>query len=215
MKIAICVPHTGTLKAETAQCLAGMMFAIGAVDIVYNGELVRPEADLLFGGMGTLEYKRANLALAAIEVGSDYLLWIDSDQTFGRDALIQLMRHDKPIVGGNYLSRHAGHPTAIGMDGQQVHRRSGIESVAAVGLGFCLMKTPILKTVPVPWFASVIGSDGRMIRGEDVHFCAQARSVGIPVYVDHDLEVGHIAEQVLKLEREDSHVGAILPEAGT
>jgi GT2 family glycosyltransferase len=214
MKIAVCCPHTGTLKAETARCLGLMLILTSTARITYNGAPARPEIHLLFSGDGPLDWKRTQLAHAALAGGSDYLLWLDSDQTFPPDALVRLMAHDKPIVAGIYASRHAPNSASLDFDGKPVPRRSGLQAVGAIGFGFALIKTPVLERIPHPWFTTRISPEGQLICGEDVHFCNQARSAGIPVYVDHDLEIGHISEQVLTLQREGAGEGAAPPEAG-
>lgn len=213
MKIAICVPHTGTLKAETAQCLAGMLFHTARVNFTYNGAPARPEIELLFSGAGPLDWKRTNLALETIRRGTDYLLWIDSDQVFPNDALARLLMHDKPIVGTNIASRHTGGPTVFDLQGKLLPRGAGVEQVGAVGFGFCLMKTPVFERTAQRWFITEIDDRGELICGEDVHFCNQARAAGIPIFVDHDLEIGHVAERILILGVEEADVGSGLPEA--
>ncbi len=214
MKIAICVPHTGTINAKTAHCLGDLLVATAQADIIYNGSRARPEIVQIFGRTGPLDYKRTNLALAALENGSDYLLWLDSDQTFTPDALVRLMIHDKPIVGGNYPDRIEESPTAYEGQNRPLPRRTGLEQVAAVGFGFVLMKTAILRQVPHPWFAHEVAPNGELRCSEDFHFCNQARSVGIPVFVDHDLVIGHVAERVLTLEDRRADAGPIRPSPG-
>jgi hypothetical protein len=216
MKIAIAIPHNGTLKASTARCLAEMMFATGAASIIYNDTETKPEVQILtLGGSGELTWKRTALAMEAQKSGADYLLWIDSDQTFSSDALLRLMAHDKAIVAGNYQSRSQPHGTAFDLDGEPVPLRSGLEEVGAVGLGFCLMKVPIFRKIPQPWFAIAITPEGKLDWTEDVHFCSQARNAGLQIFVDHDLEVGHVAETLLTLHREDVDARSVLPTAGT
>lgn len=201
MKIAICVPHTGTLKAKTAQCLGAMLVCTARAQFNSNGGAIRPEIDLLFGGMGPLDWKRTNLAIEALKLGSDYILWIDSDQTFPSDALGRLMERDRPIVGTSIASRHTGGPTVFDLQGKLLPRRSGLEQVGAVGLGFCLMKAAIFERLQQPWFATKIAADGELVCGEDVHFCNQARAAGIGIFVDHDPDIGHITDHTLTLER--------------
>ena len=208
------MPHAGLIRPRTVECLGQLLIATAQAKITYNGKPTVPEIVPLFEEAGPLELKRTRLALRALQCGSDYLLWIDSDQTFGPDALVRLMTHNRPIVGTNIASRHSGKPTALSFDNEGVPRKRGLEEVASVGLGFCLMKTPILDEVPHPWFASAIEPDGAFRRGEDVHFCNQARSAGFPIFVDHDLTVGHLAEQELILEQEDSDSDSALPPAG-
>ena len=175
---------------------------------------LRPEIDLLFLEPGTIEYKRTRLALAALERKSDYILWIDSDQTFPADGLLRLIGHDKPIIGANYRSRHGPHGTALDLASKKLPRRTGTEIVGAVGFGFCLIRTPVLELMPRPWFATEMGADGGIIYGEDVHFCNQARAAGFDTWVDHDLDVGHVAEQILHLKRETADAVPALPPAG-
>jgi hypothetical protein len=213
MRIVIAVPHTGTLKADMAHCLGMMLLHTARVQFESGGRQELAEIDLAFGSAGPLDWKRTNLALTAQRVGADYILWIDSDQTFPHDALTRLLVHNRPMVAGNYPSRHVGLPTTIDGNNQPVPRRSGLEQVAAVGFGFMLMKTAILEQVPHPWFTTIIEPDGHLTCGEDVHFCNQARAAGVPIFVDHDLVIGHIAEREMKLEREDDDADSVLPTA--
>jgi hypothetical protein len=109
-------------------------------------------------------------------------------------------------VGCNYAQR-VGPPIPTAIDGQNRRipanpaGRSTLESVASVGFGFCLMKAAIFSAVPKPWFSTNLDDDGDVLQSDDVHFGNQARGVGIPIFVDHalSLEIGHIAERVLKL----------------
>ena len=210
MRIAVAIPHTGTLKAKTAVCLGNLLMHTTATLL---GEGLS-EIRLLESDAGPLEWKRDNLARLALERGTDYLLWIDSDQTFEPDALVRLMAHDKPIIAGIYRSRHDGRVNAFGFDNQPIKRRSGIEQVAAVGFGFVLMKTQILKRIGHPWFATTIAPDGRLQRSEDIHFCNQARQAGFSIWVDHDLDIGHRSEVTLAVERQSENVDPVLSPAG-
>ena len=215
MKICTAIPHAGSIRPRTVECLSRLLIATAQAKITYNQEPTVPEIMPLFEEAGPLELKRTRLALRAVQCGSDYLLWIDSDQTFPADALVRLMSHDKPMVGTNIASRHTGKPTALSFENQNVPRKHGLEEVAAVGLGFCLMKTPLLHKVPHPWFASTISPDGALRRGEDVHFCNQVRSAGFPIFVDHDPTIGHLTEQELLLPQEDPGPDSAARDAGT
>ena len=210
MKIAVCVPHTGTIRAKCAQSLNEMVAHTLGARINYNGAIVQPKFAFLYAGKGPLEYKRMQLARRALEWGADYHLLIDWDHTFPRDALLRLAGHDLPFVAANYPARHETPlPVAVG---SSIGR--GVEPVAAVGLGFCLIKSEVFSAAPTPWFQNSFDANGDFLCGEDVHFCNQVRAAGIPIHVDHGLIVGHIAETVLTLGGEDADAGPILPEAG-
>lgn len=218
MKIAVCVPHHGDVKARFAKSLADLVARTMGTDIVYNEAPVRPRILTLFDERGTLELKRTALVKAARQAGADYVLWIDSDQTFPPDGLLRLMQHDRPVVGCNYMSRDGSGPTALGIDAEPVATgpsASGLERVAALGLGFCLVKTPVFDVIEerlpeAKFFVTELENDGNVVRGEDVHFFNQVRLAGFPVFLDHDLsrEIGHVAEIVRMLGDPPADPGA-------
>lgn len=203
MKVAICVPHHGDVKARFAECLANLVGTLAGSKITVV---------VLFEEDGSLDYKRTRLILRALEWGADYIQCIDSDHTFPPDATLRLLAHKKPIVGCNYLRRRCGRFTALGMDNEPVETtgakaKSGeLESVGAMGLGLCLMDASIFKTIAHPWFRTETSANGELYRGEDVHFFNQARRVGFQVFVDHGLSwsLGHIAERVLTIRDESA-----------
>lgn len=214
MKIAICTPVYRDVKAPFAACLANMVARTTAAEINYNGAVVHPAVLTIFGSDGQVDALRIHLARRAIELAADYILWVDADQTFDPDALLRLAAHDKPIVGCNIAKRDTGAPTAVGLDGQPVNG-VGLQKVGAVGFGFCLTKVPIFDALAKPWFKTHTTDEGDLLCGEDVHFCNQARQAGFAVHVDHDLRVGHIADNVMFLgEREGYDASAIRPSAG-
>lgn len=207
MKIAICVPVHGDVKAKFALSLAGL---VGRMMVEPNTQL-----GVFFEEGGPIELKRTRLALTA-KAGFDWLLWIDSDQTFPADGLLRLLAAGEYFIGCNIPTRHGTiRPTAHGLDGEPLMPGAGIQRVGAVGLGFCLVKTEVLDRIPAPWFASEISPDGRLVVGEDLHFCNQARSAGISVYVENDLsnDIGHIGERTVTLG-EIAYADTALPSPG-
>lgn len=199
MRIAVCVAHTGMIRARCAEALNELVAHTLGQRITYNGAVVQPQFVFLYEEAGPLEFKRNLLARRALETGADYHLLIDWDHTFPPDAFLRLAQHDVPIVGANYLMRHeTREPAAFRAQNERAFG-AGLEQAAAIGLGFCLIKAQVFIAIPMPWFQTTFGDDGTSFTGEDVEFCNKAREAGIPVYVDHDLDVGHIAETVLTL----------------
>jgi hypothetical protein len=215
MKIAICVPHYGDPKAGFVKSLADLLVHTMGATITYNGAITRPQIEMMWEEDGPLELKRARLAKRAQQAGSHYLLFIDSDQTFPPDALLALMTRDKPIVGCNYLTRHDPFwPTAMDGKAERIWTTRAkaeadlVEPVAAMGLGFCLIQTPVLSLLEGKvLFHSEMTPDGELLRGEDVHFFNMVGEAGIPAFVDHALSwrIGHIVERV----RFNSEAGAV------
>ena len=174
--------------------------------INFNGVITQPRLAFLYAGTGSLEYKRTSLALRALEAGANYLLLVDWDHTFPPDALLRLAAHNLPFVAANYLQRHEER-VPVAPPGQ------GVQQAPSVGLGFALVKSEVFSVAPKPWFQSHFDDTGRVIIGEDVHFCNQVRAAGIPVCVDHDLQVGHIAEIVLTME--SANADSVLSKPGS
>lgn len=137
---------------------------------------------------------------------ADYILWLDSDMRFPRDAFYRLLKHKKDVVGINYAKR--GIPSGfvaikeVGFPGKICETRedsTGLEEVEAVGFGCVLMKTDILQKLPppmeTPWFQHQYLGQGQWM-GEDVFFCKLLREAGATIYVDHDLsrDSGHTGQ---------------------
>lgn len=213
MKIAVCTPCHRDVKAAFASSLAGLMAHTAGATIKYNGTITRPQLCSIIASEGSLSAKRTRLVVEALAWGADYVLWADSDQDFPPEAALRLAAHDKLVVGCNYAGRFSGVPIAVGLDGERLPPAKGLAEVQALGFGLCLMKAPIFERVPKPWFAESHTDLGRPDISEDVHFCRQARSAGISVFVDHDLAIGHVAERTIYLEGE-AHVRTVLPSTG-
>jgi hypothetical protein len=156
---------------------------------------------------------RNSLVDTAMAWNPNYLLWIDSDQSFPNDALIRLLSLNLPIVGANYVQRAPPHlPTAKNLAGdliwttQDTANAEKVEEVSYLGLGFCLMDANIVRDIIFeqrkarqPIFALQMDGDGSIAKGEDVFFFNLARNLGHRVHVDHLLSwhIGHVSEKIL------------------
>lgn len=169
---------------------------------------------------GTYIHQARQQLLAAVrEQGVDYVLWLDSDMRFPKEALVKLFQRQKDFVGINYSTR--GLPpqfVAIKRGGWKSYEdrgeklvtdedSTGLEEVDALGFGCVLMRMAAFEDLPdgEPWFWYELVHDNRHI-GEDVYFCRLAKEeLGLDIYVDHDLsklcahtgsfefELGHVA----------------------
>jgi hypothetical protein len=155
-----------------------------------------------------IQQARNQLAEVAVDEGSHYLLFIDSDMRFPKDALIRLLAHDVDVVGANYATRGFP-PQFVAINTRTVpeaHKgdmrsnrlptfddSTGLERAHAIGGGLTLIKAKVFEHLPKPWYNTVSVDDGTVI-GEDVWFCRLLEDAGIDVWVDHDLSkaVGHV-----------------------
>jgi hypothetical protein len=184
MKIAICLPIYRSARWQFVDSLAKLLVFSSRLSINYAGTTGPPEIEVFTASGALIAYSRNHLAGEALRWGADALLWLDDDHSFPPDALARLLRHDKPVVGANYVRRMVGGaPTAeIGSSPiwttEEKAKLAQLEAVDRLGMGICLMTSNALKAIELPYF----GGDY-----EDVYFCSKARAAGIPLYVDHAL----------------------------
>jgi len=162
------------------------------------------------GGHGAVVFSRTErtqvvparnlIANRALEYNSQWLLFIDTDMVFGAKSLTQLLSHatgnkDISIIGGLAYKRRPPFEPCIFMPKEgnkwrycKVPDDPGIYEVGAIGMGFTLIKTQVLKDLKKPYFKGW---------REDLNFCNNARKAGHRVFVDTTVQVGHLGERVL------------------
>lgn len=179
-------------------CLVGFSTANLPDDVEFNLDMVE----------GTyIHVMRQDLAQNALLRDADYMLWLDTDMRFPKDALVRLLMHRVPLVGINYAHRKT--PTdfvAIKKRGGKdepatklwtTDESTGLEEVDAIGFGLVLMQTGLLGHLgPPPWFRNDYNGELCRFMGEDVYFCERVRQAGIKILVDHDLskECAHVGQ---------------------
>ncbi len=222
VNITVCVPSQSNVSAFFAYDLAQMM-SFTASHYVQPG---------VIGGLGLgiqvgtyVHVARQMLAQAALTNDSDYLLFIDSDMRFPPDALIQLLVHQLPMVGINYVARmypprylavktaaDIDDPDSKGLILETLPESEGLEQVDAVGFGLVLIRRDVFEALPKPrehgpwWWYQWMPAHGAQI-GEDMYFCRAVRKAGIQIMVDHDLskQVKHVGLEQYTLEHAWAH----------
>jgi hypothetical protein len=185
--VAICVPARDMVSAGFAFDLARL---VGAADCDVS----------LLTSMGTLIVnQRTDLAKDAIKMGASHILYLDSDMRFPKDTLARLLAHDQGIVAANYATRKFPiQPVTFATDTDNTRvytnpESTGLESVAAAGMGVMLVKTEVFDKIGLPYFMIGYSPKNQDYTGEDIFFCRKARQAGFEVFIDHDLskEIKH------------------------
>jgi hypothetical protein len=144
--------------------------------------------------------QRERLATEAVNLGAEYLLWLDSDITFPATTAMRLMAHDEPIVACNYIRRQL---PAKGVAYEVIGNWNNplpfdiynhLVEVQGVGMGCMLMRTEIFSKIPKPWFEFGWSPDSNDHLGEDMILCQKMAAAGYSVKIDSQLsqELRHL-----------------------
>jgi hypothetical protein len=183
MKVAICTPTPGTVTTSFMLSLLSL--------------LADPRGHRIYtlASEGSVIHRQRNwLVEQVLKTDADYILWLDSDQTFPPDTLARLVAHQLPFVACNVPRRRPPFtPTAIMSDGTTVWttlekvQNQSVEPVDLIGLGVALTATSLFRGLKTPF-----PSSGEA--GEDIAFCRQVAERGVRPFIDHALswEIGHV-----------------------
>ena len=188
---------------------------------------LRRVGDARFGvtKFSMLHDARNTLAANAIQHGYDRVLWIDSDMRFESDLMEKLaadmggtdvddnalVTFDRDYVAAlafnrvtptepvvyNSLSELDDMPGMYGVHILRNYPHNQLFKVAATGFGCVMTSTRLLKAVwdrfgpPFSYVANL---------GEDMSFCWKVGQLGIPMWCDSRIKVGHIGEVVFDEE---------------
>lgn len=204
MNTLIAVPCMDQVPAPFAQALS-MLTKVDACAVSFN--------------IGSLIYaSRDELAKRAIEMGADYVFWLDSDMTFSPDTLERMFANkDKgDIITGLYFRRVPPFTpvlfSKLEMDEEQ--RCTWDEpaeipdepfEVAGCGFGCVLMPTDIFIDVQSRYNAMFTPIGGT---GEDLAFCWRARQLGFKIICDPSIQLGHVGHHVITRQFYDAYKGA-------
>ena len=165
----------GTFPAQTVESLMG---------------LDKPKnTDVMMVGCSLIHHARNNMVKYALDNDYEYLMFIDSDMVLPQDTITKLMAHDKDIISARAHKRVYPYSPCFYIDDKPVTEYKGLMEVDSVGMACCIIKTEVFKDIKYPFdFTTGVG--------EDIAFCKRAKEKGYSVWVDTDLEVGHVGTTV-------------------
>ena len=144
-----------------------------------------------------LDDKRNSCVEQFLKTDCTHLLFWDSDTIADANAIKILLAHDKPVTSAVIYKKGGDHAPCFGYwdEASRTYRTptpfqyDKLIQVDIVGTGFLLIKREVFERVEYPWFQCSDKSQS----GEDVFFCVKCKEVGIPIFVDTGLHLGHIA----------------------
>jgi hypothetical protein len=143
--------------------------------------------------------------LKLLELGWEWLFFLDDDVICPPDTILKLLSHNKPIVSGVYYRRYAPLAPVMLLDsanGPQwitEYPANSLIKVDYVGAGCLLIHRSVLESLP-PLSTSAHWFEWRCNRtdlphlektSEDFTFCKHARNHGFEIFVDTSIQCVH------------------------
>lgn len=171
-------------------------------------KLEKDEDTIISHAVSSLVYDSRNLlADMAVKRGYDRVLWLDSDMTFDKDLLQRLhARLDEgyDMVCCVYPTRKPPIKPCIysfvepGIPSEQIedYPKDSVFEVAGCGFGAVMMNVSVIKKVIDNFrrpFSPILGL------GEDLSFCYRVTKLGMKIYCDSTIQVGHVGIHEFRL----------------
>ena len=161
----------------------------------YNA-LVGIETTIHFHVGTLIVNQREQLVQMAVDAGSTHILWLDSDMMFPADTAHQLLKHKKPVVAANYVTRQYPHRTVAYTDSKDwssnlINSKDQVDliPVAAVGMGCMLTEVSVFKTLKKPYFKTSWSEQLQDHIGEDFNLCYELTACGYEILIDNQLSL--------------------------
>ena len=193
VKIFVGIPCGAGILPTTTMCLVGVVASTQLHAIVTEQDTYCDRSH-----NGIVEH--------ALKLGSDAIMFIDSDQEFPAHTINRLAAHKKDIVGCAYRRRQPPFPLMPDSTGDE----TGLREVEWLPSGVMLVRASVFEKIPFPWFPNLYGKKGEDFVGSDRSFCRKARGLaGLSIFCDYDLsrEVTHIASVALAFDGTIKSVG--------
>ena len=192
-KVLIAIPSGDMMPVLTVSCIM---------------QLEREEQDSVQLMTGSLVYNaRTHLANIALSEGYTHIMWIDSDMTFPPNTLNRLIERDKDVVTCICYGRHFPfRPCAYKRVRKGNTHKAGLTepieitkdmpelfTVEGCGSAMILVKTDVYKQMLEKygeWY------EPKWNLGEDLAFTERLKGLGIPIWCDSTIPIGHIGQIV-------------------
>ena len=216
VSVLVGIPSRGTWEDKFGMSLNAMISYFQSNRMGFREELVIP---LNVKG-SILANQRLDIVDHAIERKCTHILFVDTDQTYPRDTLHRLLKHDVDVVACNIATKQIpAQPTARFYNpnnlasGTRVYNNpaKGLEKVWRVGTGVMLLKTKIFERIGFDVFGQPWKPEVRRYQGEDWSLVEACEKAGIDVYIDHAVseQVKHIGTY----EYDHNVVGEVQPRS--
>jgi hypothetical protein len=189
--VSILVPTKDTVYSHFSYSLSNMIKLTTQMGI---------ETHLFFDSSTILINQRERLINQAIEVGSEWVFWLDSDMMFPPTVLMRLLSHNQNLVGCNYMKRSYPFKTVAFTNTSDwenwipIEYSNDLVDAEAAGMGCVLMKTELFKQLEQPYFEYTYQPKTNDWGGEDFTLFKKFNKLGHTLKIDMNLsnEIYHI-----------------------
>lgn len=198
IRLAVCIPARDQMHTATMFALWNLCAYLKEIGIIST----------LFVSPGTLiANQRHELVKCAQEWEATHLMFIDSDMSFDPLHVVRLLDFEEDIVGAAYSKRVEPLITTAWTEidnwDSWVDPTKQTDShikVAAMGLGFCLIKMSVFEELDLPWFQ--LGFTNGQYTGEDIEFFRKCGEYNIDIWLDVQTtcEIGHLGIKNYKVD---------------
>jgi hypothetical protein len=190
-KLAVCIPTRDTLHSAHALSLA---------ELVKFNTMNNIDTHVFMDASTILLTQRERLATMALELGAEYMLWLDSDIVFPATTAVRLMAHNEDVVAANYVRRQfpckgVAYETIGDWENPvPFDVQDDLVDIEGIGMGCVLMKTDIFAELPKPWFEFGWSPESNDFLGEDMILFRKIGAAGYSVKLDTALsqELRHL-----------------------
>jgi hypothetical protein len=201
IRVAICIPSSGSCKTFFAQSLAGLM-QCGEV-LRSRGEAGSFSLTTFVQESSNIPSNRESLVLKALEWNCTHVLFLDDDMLIEPIVMEMLLSRRQPFIACNYAKRQFPIEfTAVRLDNTRDMVTSkdtiAMEEALYTGFGACLIERKVFEAIPRPWFLPFVDPTTGEYSTEDNPFCQKVRGAGFKVLVDHTASrhIGHIGQHI-------------------
>lgn len=189
--VSILVPTRDTVYSHFSYSLGNLIKTTTQMGI---------NVHLFFDASTILINQRERLIEQAIEVKSEWVLWLDSDMMFPSTTLLRLLAHKQDIVACNYMKRSQPFKSVTFMDTNDweswvpIKSEDELLTVEATGMGCLLMRTSVFQRLKKPYFEYTFQPTTKDWLGEDFTLFKKLNSLGYQLKIDMNLsnEIYHI-----------------------
>lgn len=199
LTVLLATPSTGIWTEEYGKSLSNLTLAFNTHRV---GSYRSQSLHVMSIKGSILPNMRLSALERAKELDADYLLFVDSDQSFPRSTAHKLIARNLDVVGCNIAtktiptmptaSKKAETPSGWGPVFTDEDSR-GVERVDRIGCGILLLSRKVIRALPPDCFEMVYIPAAKKYQGEDWKMCAEIEKLGFEIHIDHDLskEIGH------------------------